>query len=48
MRLCNDKSYRKKDINVMVSQNIDKILLYLKSKDKYKLLVEDANYDDGL
>ena len=43
-----DKSYRKKDINVMVSQNIDKILLYLKSKDKYKLLVEDANYDDGL
>ena len=43
-----DKSYRLKDINVMVTQNLDKIILFLKSRDLFKLLPVEPEYDDGL
>ena len=42
------KSYRLRDINIMVSQNLDKIVQFLKARDLFKLLPIQPEYDDGL
>ena len=43
------KNYRKRDVNIVVTQNLQNILNFLKANNMYKLIDENIDiYDDGL